>query len=119
LFNAPFPEQRDFSMQKKFSGFESVSPTSPESHNTQTDIPQNPTESDSSAKKETAQNDKTITTPEQEKDTLLHEKCATGVHQNSLRFARELELVIKAWPDLSVEARETIMSIISNKEEKK
>ena len=101
------------------AGFETAHSNSQKLNNARTKIPQNSTESNSSTENETASNDKTITTPEQEKDTLLHKKCATGVHQNSLRFARELELVIKTWPDLSDEARETIISIISNKEEKK
>ena len=34
------------------------------------------------------------------------------MRQDSLRLSPELELIIKAWPDLSDEAREKIMDII-------
>jgi len=40
------------------------------------------------------------------------------VHQNSLPLSAELELVIKAWPDLSEEVKEKIMTMISKEEEK-
>lgn len=74
-------------------------------HISQKSIQQNFAESGSNRDNETAQNDKTITTPEQEKETLLHEKCATGVHQNFLRLPPELEFVIKAWSDLSEDVK--------------
>jgi len=101
------------------TGFESMPPTLQKSHNTQTNIPQNSAKSNTSEGEATAPDDKTITTPEQEKDTLLHSKCAISVHQNSLQLTPELELIIKSWPDLSNEVREKILAIIPKKEEEK
>ncbi len=52
-------------------------------------------------------------------NTSLRSKCAIRVRQNFLRLPHELELIIKAWPDLSDEARGEIIAIISKKEEEK
>ena len=95
------------------AGFESACSSSPKSHNIQTKIPQNSAESNTSGGEATAPDDKFLTTPEQEKDTLLHEKCALSVHQNFLPLAREPELIIKAWTELDEEVKQKILKMIS------
>ena len=86
--------------------------------NSHTETPQTFAESGSAQGAQIRPEDSSDTPSEHYPDTSLHKKCALCVHKNSLPLARELELVIKAWPDLSVEARGKIMSIISKKEEK-
>ena len=101
------------------TGFEPVHSNSQKLNNTRTKIPQNSAESNTRGGEATAPDDKTPTTPEQEKDTFLHSKCAISVHQNYLPLSAELELVIKAWPDLSNEIKEKILAMITKKEEGK
>ena len=48
-----------------------------------------------------------------EKDTILRQKCATGVLQNSLQLTPELELIIRVWADLDDEVKQKILAIIS------
>ena len=56
--------------------------------------------------------DNFITPSEYSHNPSLHKKCALCVHQKSLRLSAELELIIKAWPDLSKEVKEKIIETI-------
>lgn len=101
------------------TGLEPIHASEQRCDNSLTKLAQNSTKSNSSEGNATPTEDKTITTPGQEKDTFLHSKCAISVHQNSLRLTPDLELIIKAWPDLSDEVRGKIMEMISKMKEKK
>ncbi len=101
------------------TGLETPRATSQNSDNSKTETPQNPAQSNTSKDKASPPDDKTIPTPGQEKDTLLHSKSAIRVHQDSLRLMPELDFIIKVWPDLSNEVRETIMAMVTKKEERK
>ena len=53
-----------------------------------------------------------------EKDTILREKCATGVHDNSLQISPELEFVICVWADLDDKVKRRILKVISKEVQK-
>jgi hypothetical protein len=48
-------------------------------------------------------------------NTILRQKCATGVLQNSLQLTHELEFIIRAWAYLDDEVKRRILAIISKK----
>ena len=91
------------------TGLENVHASEQKLLNSDSSLAQNSAESNTSKDKTYPGEDKSDATSIQEKDTLLHEKCAISVHQNS----PELELIIKAWPNLSEKAKKKIMAIIA------
>lgn len=95
------------------TGLENVRAPEQKLLNSDTSLAQNSTESNTSTSNKTPQNDKTPPTSEQEK-TLF---CAQSVLQLCTIITPELELIIKTWPDLSDEVRQTIMAMIATKKE--
>jgi hypothetical protein len=91
------------------TGIEPSKSCTQKSNNLHPSVAQNPAQSNTSKDNDSPSDDKTITPPGQEKCTFLHSKCVTGVHQNS----PELDIVIKAWPDLSEKAKKKIMAMVA------